>query len=267
MTKTILARLLGLLLAASSPAFAQSPAPGPTASRAAYTGPRFPGGPDSLRAFVYRAVRQASTVPAGKMVVRFELKDGWKPQNFELLTPPIAASTELQQAAATALIYLQARMPAWLPDASDPEELTFGPMPKISLVLDFRPGPAARPYTYADQVPMFPDLEASLRGQRVKANKMTIDYGSKSIIRSIQKQSRYPAEDLRQNRQGVVYGYFEVAENGALENREILGTVSPTLDAEVLSILNRLPAATTPAQLQGQPVRVYYVLPITFKIM
>ena len=31
-------------------------------------------------------------------------------------------------------------------------------------------------------------------------------------------------------------------------------------------MVEKLPAATTPPQLQGQPVRVFYILPVTFKI-
>lgn len=31
-------------------------------------------------------------------------------------------------------------------------------------------------------------------------------------------------------------------------------------------MVEKLPAATTPRQLQGQPVRVFYILPVTFKI-
>jgi len=57
-----------------------------------------------------------------------------------------------------------------------------------------------------------------------------------------------------------------VAENGAIEHPRILGTAGRALDAEVLRMAEKLPAATTPPQLQGRPVRVFYVLPVTFKI-
>ena len=39
------------------------------------------------------------------------------------------------------------------------------------------------------------------------------------------------------------------------------------LDDEVLLCCNTLPAATTPPVLQGQPARVFYILPMTFKMM
>lgn len=80
-------------------------------------------------------------------------------------------------------------------------------------------------------------------------------------------QVRYPAEDIRQRRQGVVYAYLEVSETGAVEQRRSVGSVSPTLDAEVLRVLATLPNALTPPRLHGQPGRAGYVLPFTFKVL
>jgi TonB family protein len=79
-------------------------------------------------------------------------------------------------------------------------------------------------------------------------------------------QIRYPAEDFRRQRQGTVYAYFEVSETGRVEQRRIVGTLSPTFDAEVLRVLNRLPSALTPPCQQGRPVRVGYVLPLHFRL-
>lgn len=87
----------------------------------------------------------------------------------------------------------------------------------------------------------------------------------RGLATMIQLLVMYPPEALRSRQQGTVYAYFEVTENGAIEHSEILGTAGRTLDAEVLRALVKLPSATTPAQLQGRPVRVSYVVPVTFK--
>jgi protein TonB len=50
-------------------------------SLADYAGPRYPGGPDSLRALVFRSTRQAGAAPAGHALVLFELMPGGKPTN------------------------------------------------------------------------------------------------------------------------------------------------------------------------------------------
>jgi hypothetical protein len=64
----------------------------------------------------------------------------------------------------------------------------------------------------------------------------------------------------------VAYAYFEIAGNGAIERPAIVGTVGEPLDEAVLKTIENLPVATVPALLHGRPVRVYYVLPITFVI-
>lgn len=272
--KFLLVRLVGLLLVAA-PALAQTPAPPTAAVGPAYTDPRFPGGPDSLRALVYRSVRAAGPAPAGWLMLHFELKDGSQPQRFELLTPPQPVSPELARAAATASAYLQAHMPAWLPGAPDPQAKP-GELPKVSLRLDFSAAPADQPYYYPDQGPVFPDFAALLRAQR-NANydrllnepswRASLDVFPKNLATYLQLQVRYPPQALRFRQQGQVFAYFEVAENGAVEHAEIVGTAGQALDAEVRRVLKLLPNATAPAQLQGRPVCVFYVLPITFKIV
>ena len=55
-----------------------------------YTGPRFPGGPDSLRALVYRSTQAAGSKPAGQMLVQFDLKPTGEPYNFTMVRPPVS---------------------------------------------------------------------------------------------------------------------------------------------------------------------------------
>lgn len=263
--KTVLAGLAGLLLAAA-PVRAQTPpsAPAPT-ERIPPAGdgvsPRFPGGPDSLRALVARSTRLAAPGPAGRAVVQVELQEDGRPGSFRLLPPPKFRSRELTKAAATALAYLRANMPAWLPGAADPDAKA-GSSFKVYLLLDFAPALATRPYTYADQNPGFAALTAPS-----PAPQSTFKSSVDGLTAYIQRQVRYPAEALRAGQQGQVFIYFEVAETGAIENPEIVGTAGWALDAEVLRAVRQLPAATAPALRQGRPVRVYYVLPITFKML
>ena len=111
---------------------------------------------------------------------------------------------------------------------------------------------------------MFSDAVALVPVSRTQS---ALDYSSRSLQNYIQKSTRYPPAALRQSQQGVVYAYFEVAETGAIEHTEIVGTAGDALDNEVLRALKTLPAATKPAMLQGQPVRVFYVVPLTFKMV
>lgn len=265
----LLCALFISLIACAPAASVQTPTPAP-----AYTGPRFPGGPDSLRAFVYRATQQAGTAPAGRAVVRFELAKDGQPQNFKLLTPPTPASPELTGAAAKALSYLKERMPAWQLGTPDPKADP-NQNQTVSLPLDFTTTVAAQPYDYADQNPVFAELVPRLQARHNRFyDRLLNDPVQRAIFQSstaglvayTQMQVMYPPAALRQHQQGQVLAYFEVTETGAIEHLEIVGTAGDALDTEVLRAIRQLPAATTPALLQGGPVRIFYVLPITFKI-
>lgn len=166
-------------------------------------------------------------------------------------------------------------MPAWEPGPPDPDN-KFGEFPAISLLLDFTAAEAAQPYAYSDQQPVFPDFGLVLRARndpyvarllQNPASLRDLDSSPRGLARFIQIQTKYPAAALRNRQQGQVFAYFEVAENGAIEHPQIVGTAGPALDAEVLRVVQQLPAATAPARLQGRPVRVYYVLPISFKML
>ncbi|MDO7854473.1 energy transducer TonB [Hymenobacter convexus] len=262
-------RVVGLLAGlVISPALSQA-----QTTPAAYTGPRYPGGPDSLRALMYRSARLFGAGQTGLAVVRVELKDGREPMNLKVwgTNPP-----ELMQNKATqgALSYLQTRMLPWEPGTPDPDAKP-GRVPRTFVALDFSLPLAAQPYAYADTDPGFPDFAALLRAQRnvyleralampsILAN---LTSPKKGLSTYMQMQTKYPAEALRAHQQGAVYVYFEVAPSGAIEHAQIISSAGETLDAEVLRVVKTLPAATVPAMLRGQPVRIFYVLPMTFKI-
>lgn len=265
--------LTGVLwLALVSLAKAQTPAP-----TAAYTGPRFPGGPDSLRALIGRSTRLAMPMPApaGRMMVQFELKPDGRPYNFSMVRPPDPLQKPLVEATATALNYLEAHMPAWQPAAPDPDADPANQVPKLGLALSFESSATARAYEYADLNPVFATMGTVLQSRHSRyfdriladpAQLAQFQSSPRGLVTMIQLLVMYPPEALRGSQQGTVYGYFEVAENGAIEHPEILGTAGRALDAEVLRAMSKLPAATTPAQLQGRPTRVSYIVPINFRI-
>ena len=89
---------------------------------------------------------------------------------------------------------------------------------------------------------------------------------NKTLSTYVQMQTRYPSQALRDQQEGVVKVYFEVAASGAIQRHQIISSAGRAPDAEVLRVVQQLPAAAVPAKLRGQPVAVYYVLPVTFKI-
>jgi protein TonB len=227
---------------------------GTEATDAKYDGPRFVGGPDSLRAVVERTIRQAAPSLTEPQVVRLELTStGQLVKLYYLMPASKMAQKQARSADAQALAQqLASRLTTWQPSTKPADASGTGSSPTISLALGSTPKTTA--LLYCDEHPVFP-LPAG-RTKRDTPNAMSF----------VMMQVRYPVEDLRNKVQGKVYAYFEVSETGTVEQRRIVGSVSPTLDAEALRVLQTLPNALTPPRYQGKPVRAGYVLPISFVI-
>jgi hypothetical protein len=249
--------LLLTLLLAGSVAKAQHRAPAMwlfnDSDLTTYVGPRYRGGPDSLRATVQRVLRQASPTLVGQLFVRLELDQAGQVRKLELLLPPDRTAVLLSRNKEVKAIIqqLKVKLVNWLPAVSGSPGATTG---ATSIVLPLPFGTGTVPLVYSDENPAFP---ASLPGSPTRDT---------SVLDFLQRQFRYPVEDLRSQVQGKVYLYFEVSETGAVEQRRIAGSLSRTIDAEVMRVLQLLSNALTPPRYQGQAVRVGYVMPITLSI-
>lgn len=237
---TVLTAALIVLLAASSTTQAQLPASPP----AAYEGPRFPGGPDSLLAWLRR--HPILKADKGPVFVQFDVMPGAPLKNLQTLTPfgrkplkPVATAEALATARA---------MPAWTPGRQDVET------PVTTVTLGLNPTSDAVPaYAYADELPVFPGIEPGI-------------VGLYRYLPTVLVLPEVSAEVLRKNPSNDVYAYFEVSETGRIENRQIISGNLPALNKAALLTLDKLPNATTPARLQGRAVRIYYVLSIGFNL-
>jgi TonB family protein len=73
----------------------------------------------------------------------------------------------------------------------------------------------------------------------------------------------YPAKAVENSITGCVFVEFFVERDGSVSNVKIIGSVDPTLDAEVLRVVNSSPN-WTPGKMDGHPVRMSYTIPINF---
>lgn len=260
------ALLLGLAATATPAGAQQAPPPnmallGNDPALTAYSGPRYPGGPDSLRATVRRSLRAASPALVGQLFLHLELDSTGRARAAYFLPPPAGSLTGALSTSPEAQNLTQLLLRQLLP--WQVTHLVPSPMPSpassVTLPLNFGPEPQPVARAYGDENPTFSVVPIAVpgRGRGVVP---------RSLSEFVGRQVRYPADDLRRGRQGTVFAYFEVSETGRVEQRRIIGTVSPTLDAEVLRVLQLLPSALTPPRYQGQPARVFYVLPMSFRI-
>jgi TonB family protein len=101
-------------------------------------------------------------------------------------------------------------------------------------------------YVTAEKMPQYPGGEMELR-------------------KFIATNMNYPEEARAQKAEGVVIVRFVVNTKGNIEDVEILQRVHPAIDAEVLRIVGKLDRFI-PGSQGGNPVDVYYTLPITFTL-
>ncbi|SHM20992.1 TonB family protein [Hymenobacter psychrotolerans] len=93
----------------------------------------------------------------------------------------------------------------------------------------------------------------------------TIEGGPQALSNFIGRNVKYPPAALRSRTSGTVKIFFEVSEQGLAENPLVLNSVSPELDAEALRAVGLLPQMF-PALEKGQPVRSFFVVPVTYRM-
>ncbi|GHT37218.1 cell envelope biogenesis protein TonB [Bacteroidia bacterium] len=89
--------------------------------------------------------------------------------------------------------------------------------------------------------------------------------GDGALLKFIADSIKYPAEAQENGIQGRVVAYFIVNQDGSISNPTLLKGVEPSLDEEALRIIKSMPK-WTPGKIKGEPVRVKYTIPVTFRL-
>ena len=89
--------------------------------------------------------------------------------------------------------------------------------------------------------------------------------GMEEMMKFLQQNVKYPKEAYEQGKQGRVIVQFVVNTDGSISNDTIVRSVDPLLDAEALRVVRSMPN-WTPGKQKGEPVRVRFTLPVTFRL-
>ncbi|MDR0811456.1 MAG: TonB family protein [Paludibacter sp.] len=89
--------------------------------------------------------------------------------------------------------------------------------------------------------------------------------GDKKLLEFINKNLNFPPEAADNAIQGRVICGFVIEKDGSIRMIEIIRSVDKLLDAEAVRVIARMPKWQAGRQ-NGKPVRVYYTLPINFKL-
>jgi TonB family protein len=107
-------------------------------------------------------------------------------------------------------------------------------------------GDSGKPFDVVEQMPQFPG-------------------GPAALMEFLSQNVKYPVEAHKAGVQGRVIANFVVEKDGSITEAKIVKSVSPELDAEALRVINSMPN-WMPGKQNGEPVRVKYTVPITFKL-
>ena len=89
--------------------------------------------------------------------------------------------------------------------------------------------------------------------------------GLKALHQFVASRLRYPQKAIDEGREGTVHVKFIVDEKGKVVNIVLQNNLGFGLDEEALRVVSMIPNFKSPAKVGGQPVKMYYQLPIRFK--
>ena len=89
--------------------------------------------------------------------------------------------------------------------------------------------------------------------------------GMEELMKYLQANIKYPEQAKSNGIQGRVIVQFVVNKDGSITGDTIVRSVDPLLDAEALRVVRSMPN-WTPGKQKGEPVRVRFTLPVTFRL-
>lgn len=89
--------------------------------------------------------------------------------------------------------------------------------------------------------------------------------GSQKLFEYLEQNMRYPMVAEENCIQGRVVVTFVVEKDGSINGVKVVKSVDPSLDKEAARLVKRMPK-WCPGKQNGQPVRVNYTIPVTFRL-
>lgn len=89
--------------------------------------------------------------------------------------------------------------------------------------------------------------------------------GEKALVQFIKDNVRYPSVAAEQGTSGRVVVKFVILKDGNVSKIAIKTSVSPELDAQAISVVEKMPK-WSPAIYDGETIDFWYILPIVYKL-
>ncbi len=93
----------------------------------------------------------------------------------------------------------------------------------------------------------------------------TFPGGTVTLMKFLSENMKYPEQMIKDSIQGRVICSFIVGRDGAISDIKVVRSLHPLLDKEAVRVLSLMPK-WIPGKQNGQPSKVKYNLPITFRL-
>ena len=134
----------------------------------------------------------------------------------------------------------------------------------IALPLSAQEGGTGEIFQVAEEMPRFPGCEGlSTDIEEIK------DCASRKMLEFIYQNIQYPDSAWSEGLEGTVVIRFVVTEQGEVENAEVIKDIGGGCGEEALRVVNLMKTMTEkwiPGQQQGKAVKVYFNLPVKFRL-
>ncbi len=90
--------------------------------------------------------------------------------------------------------------------------------------------------------------------------------GDGALMRFINDNLKYPPEALKNGIEGKVIIQFVVTNSGKVGKVKVVRSVNKELDQEAVRLIKMLPDFSPGRNNVGEPVNVWYILPVIFKL-
>ena len=107
--------------------------------------------------------------------------------------------------------------------------------------------------------------DASNKVYEVVEQMPTFPGGDAALMKYLAENIKYPVSAQKAKEQGRVVVQFIVEKDGAVTGVKTVRSVTPVLDAEAVRVIKAMPK-WTPGRQGGQPVRVEYNVPVSFRL-
>ena len=198
-----------------------------------------------LNAYVKYPLKAAQDSVEGKVIVQFTVKKTGKIENIKVLR---SVRKDLDDEAV--------RVIKMMPD--------FIPAKQNGKTVDML-------YTVPVNFKLFDEMEALLPSEDTAAD-VPDDFqppmfpgGEQALMLFLRVNVKYPPSAVKRNVQGKVVMQFVVDKTGKVTEIKVAKSVDKALDAEAIRVCKLLPDFY-PALENGEPVSVWFTLPITFKL-